>query len=539
MTVLLSTLIGAGAGDEAVDNREFKNYQDWYGYYAGGQGDGHNFATPQSTRDAGNADGGTGTGAQNRRAVDNSTFTWTVPTGVSKVRITCLGGGGGGGHYRSHYYGDAGGSGGGFASGEYNVTAGENLTIFVGRGGWGKYRTTGWGASGQDTYVQAVSGGSGHINVQAGGGGRGYHQTSVDPPGSGTVSGSDLVAGTNLAYTGGRGGYGSPNGFGWGPEGYPSGGGGSCASYKGNGYRGGNGDNGGYSFGAGGGGGIGGRGGDVSGNNSPSNNEFWAAGGGGSNGQGTAWTPSGPQSSYNSKGGDGAGFVTADGGGGYTGQGFKNVAGQGGTPMYNGYNSSNWFYESGGSRYGDGYAAAYNQFSAGGGGGGGANQYEQGFTGSPSGGGATSYPSAKCFNGVLGRLFGGGGAGAPRSDANFGSNCFSGGQGGAGAGGGGAASTETNNQNDYTNWASYNTFSVTDLAWYTNDNKLDANNYRLNGNGGHGGALGGGGGGNSRQGAMGGAGGIGAGGGGCHGHYEPSGEGLSGAGGPGYVLIEW
>ena len=38
---------------------------------------------------------------------------------------------------------------------------------------------------------------------------------------------------------------------------------------------------------------------------------------------------------------------------------------------------------------------------------------------------------------------------------------------------------------------------------------------------------------------MGGAGGIGAGGGGCHGHYEPSGEGLSGAGGPGYVLIEW
>ena len=29
------------------------------------------------------------------------------------------------------------------------------------------------------------------------------------------------------------------------------------------------------------------------------------------------------------------------------------------------------------------------------------------------------------------------------------------------------------------------------------------------------------------------------GGGGGSGHYEPSGEGLSGAGGPGYVLIEW
>ncbi len=135
MSTLLSALIGSSGASSGDDNREFKNHQDWYAYYAGGQSNSFNFPTPQSTRDAGNSSGGTGTGAQERRAVDNSTFQWTVPNGVSKIRVTCLGGGGGGGHYRSHYYGDSGGSGGAFGSGEYNVTAGDILDVFVGRGG--------------------------------------------------------------------------------------------------------------------------------------------------------------------------------------------------------------------------------------------------------------------------------------------------------------------------------------------------------------------------------------------------------------------
>tara|TARA_B100000427_G_scaffold98368_1_gene80893 strand:- start:3545 stop:5170 length:1626 start_codon:yes stop_codon:yes gene_type:complete len=541
MATLLSTLIGAGgASGSGTDNREYKNFQDWYGYYAGGQSNGYNFATPQSTRDPGNTSGGTGTGAQNRRAVDNSTFTWEVPTGVSKVRITCLGGGGGAGHYRSHYYGDSGGSGGGFGSGEFNVTAGEVLDIFVGRGGWGRYQDSGWGGSGQTTSVQASSanGGSGHLNVQAGGGGRGYHSSNVDPPGSSTVNGSDLISGTNMAYTGGRGGYGSQTGFGWGPEGYPSGGGGSCASYKGNGYRGGNGDNGGYGYGGAGGGGIGGEGGNTSGNNSPSNVEFWGAGGGGSAGQGTNGYPSGGGSSYNPKGGAGASWVSADGGGGYTGQGMKSVEGNNDSSnMYNGYNNANWYYYGSGSRYGDGVGSSYS--GGGGGGGGGGSQYEQGFGGSSGGGGGTTYPNAKTFNGVLGRLFGGGGCGGPRSSANFGGQAHTAGNGGAGAGGGGCGVETNNGQNDYSNMNNYCTFSTVDLAWYVNDNQIDQNHYRLNGNGGHGGALGGGGGGNSQHGSMGGNGGIGAGGGGAIGHYSPSSNGQSGAGGPGYVLIEW
>ena len=85
MATLLSALIGSSGSGAGEDNREFKNFQDWYGYYAGGQSNTFNFATPQSTRDPGNTTGGTGTGAQNRRAPDNTTFNWDVPSGVTKI----------------------------------------------------------------------------------------------------------------------------------------------------------------------------------------------------------------------------------------------------------------------------------------------------------------------------------------------------------------------------------------------------------------------------------------------------------------------
>ena len=65
MTVLLSTLIGSGGSGS--DPREFKNWQDWYGERYGGQNNSYpDQSTPSSTRDAGNSDGGTGTGAQQR-----------------------------------------------------------------------------------------------------------------------------------------------------------------------------------------------------------------------------------------------------------------------------------------------------------------------------------------------------------------------------------------------------------------------------------------------------------------------------------------
>ena len=81
MAILLSTLMGVGASETSDDAREFKNHQDWYGQF-GGQ------SPTQSTRDP-----GLGTGAQNRYITGTASF--TVPSGVSKIRVTCIGGGGG------------------------------------------------------------------------------------------------------------------------------------------------------------------------------------------------------------------------------------------------------------------------------------------------------------------------------------------------------------------------------------------------------------------------------------------------------------
>ena len=59
-----------------------------------------------------------------------------MPDGVEKIRVTVIGGGGGGGCHSSHYYGGQGGGGGAFASGEYNVEAGDTMRIVAGHGGY-------------------------------------------------------------------------------------------------------------------------------------------------------------------------------------------------------------------------------------------------------------------------------------------------------------------------------------------------------------------------------------------------------------------
>ena len=135
----------------AVDNREFKYWQDWYG---GDNADTANVASatwgfelPASTRDPGEdvEVGGVAVGAQQRRLLRGSSgtgnsTTWTVPDGVEKVRITCIGGGGGGSSYSSTYYGGPGGGGGSFASGEFTVTANQQLTVTCGHGGYGNWQ---------------------------------------------------------------------------------------------------------------------------------------------------------------------------------------------------------------------------------------------------------------------------------------------------------------------------------------------------------------------------------------------------------------
>jgi len=290
MSLLLSALIdtGAASGGSAPDTRTYKKWQDFYGEsmqtVVGTQ-----LVTeiPQSQR---SIDGT----AQNRR-VGSSGVAWTVPSGVSKIRVTCLGGGGGGGRRGTNYYGSSGGGGGAFSTAEYTVTAGETLNVRPGRSGAGYDRNFGSGSSndgyhGTNSYVH----GSGslsqnEINIEAdygrGGPQQGGSGGAKGTASASTTSGSRLVSGSDDKQDGGIGGQGNQNAIGWGPEGYAGGGGGSCGFKGSQGTRGGNSGNSyGYSWTGAGGGGIGGRGGNSEGSRTSSDYYNWSGAGGGTGG---------------------------------------------------------------------------------------------------------------------------------------------------------------------------------------------------------------------------------------------------------------
>ena len=569
MAQSLKTLIGkessSSSGGGPTDNREFKNFQDFYGVV-----ERNSNYMPSNTRDCGNTSGGTGTGAQERKVDYNVTKNWVVPNGVSKIRVTILGAGGGGASRRNtHYNGGGGGQGAAFVSGEVNVTAGQTLDIQVGRGGQGADSTQS-GGNGSSTTVAMSSGdgGTSVLSMISPGGYGGRESGNVPPtPGVGTLSGSALLAPNQINNKGGQSGSGSNRSFGFGPEGYGAGGGGSAGSYKNDGYRGGNASNSaGYSFTSGGGGGIGGRGGDAGSNNSTGQQWSHAGGGGGSRSAGIDGSnnDSSPQS---------------HGGGGWTDQltGYaytpheeqqQELSGAPARPdnYYRGYDPTNsnlnndwstwgWWKIMKGTRFGDGVSETV-QASRLSGGGGSSGTYEGGLSGAGGGaaGGTSAGPATygpKMFNGILGRLVGSGGAGTSSENHNFGHKCYMGGEGGAGGGGGGAASTTTQNQTTNRDWYNFFEWDPTNMAFTFSVNgntfgaqydgrgsqNLGDNMFRLQGTGGCGGACGGGGG--SGTYSVAGCGGIGAGGGGGNGHFNTSYGGRGGEGGPGYVLIEW
>ena len=565
MAQSLKTLIGkdssASSGEvTAVDNREFKNWQDWYG-----TDEERDSAIPQVQRDPGNTSGGTGTGPQNRKAGYNSQFNWVVPNGVTKIRVTCLGGGGGGASRRgTHYHGGGGGQGAAFVSGEVSVSAGQTLQIIVGRGGQGQ-NSIGPGNNGTDTSVVMApgDGGTSALNMLSPGAYGGYQNGGSPPsPGPGTLSGSSLLGSYQYNNAGGQSGVGSSRSFGFGPEGYGAGGGGSAGSYRGAGYRGGNASNSaGYSFCSGGGGGIGGRGGDAGSSNTSST--YWSHGGGGGGSRGQGVDGNNNDSSPQSHGGTGTSDqVTALGfedneepkldGSGVN----KGIYHRGWDPCFQAawVNNENWDWWRlmKGTRYGDGDKENVNASRISGGGS--SSQYESGLIGG-GGGGATTEPlgatyPAKMFNGVLGRLTGSGGAATASDNHNFGNQSYPGGEGGSGSGGGGAASSTTNHQHSQREWWKEWEWDTTNMAYtlsYDNNtfgygngrgkDNLGFNFGKMQPNGGAGGACGGGGGCGTY--GIGGPGGIGAGGGGGNGHYSTQYGGKGGSGGPGYVLIEW
>lgn len=145
-------------------------------------------------------------------------YNWTVPAGLTKIRVTAIGGGGGGGSRGPSGYGGSGGGGGGCGIGNLTVTPGSSITITVGAGGSNAQ---------YNTQATAGSGGTSQFGTQlivTGGGGGIWRGVRT--------SGGTVTVGGNLAsYTGGQGGAGNgtcDNG----------GGGGGAASPTGNGNAG-------------------------------------------------------------------------------------------------------------------------------------------------------------------------------------------------------------------------------------------------------------------------------------------------------------
>lgn len=584
----------AAAGAAQGDNRKFKHWQDWY------SADSANDATASSrgvltvddTRNPGSdvKVSGTAVGAQQRRVArvggTTGSVNWTVPDGVEKVRITCVGAGGGGGSNNSHYKGGQGGGGGAFASGEFNVAAGEVLVITPGLGGNGNRATT--GANGGTTAVVAATanGGSAHISVSAEGGTGGWYGNNgnAQPGNAAVVSGSDLVASTEIKTAGGRGGFGATTGAAWPHTGHVSGGGGSAGSMFGPGHAGGSATPstaGGIAHSNCGGGGIGGPGGRGVTNYSPSDVGYASGGGGGgSAGPGQNGDGSGAVSPANSMNGTGNGGM---GGRGLMPDMHEHDGWQQHEPHQVGLGGPNssqhrdyivsdsadtatdydkyYYWQMCGGRYGDGeatspkgnWAAANSVFN---------NKAD--YIGSTKQAHTINY-SANAFNGVLGRLWGGGGGGANRVHMVNTYAGATGGCGGSGGGGGGAygynyyTTSQSSARGDGDNMT---TWDPVNLAYRYDDDycvKPQGANGKIStgtkfsvfcwgpsranapgaGNGGHGGALGGGGG-ACYGGGTGGNGGIGGGGGGASHRYSPSNlYGFGGHGGPGYVLIEW
>lgn len=211
--------------------------------------------------------------------------TYTVPEGVTSIRVKMWGAGGGGGHYGGWTYGYPGG-GGGYTEADITVTPGQKLFVVVGQGGsngsvgvqsysYGgggpncggtdcRYGGQGGGRSaikiGTEDILTAGGGGgggatSGNINDESGGGGGGTTgQTGISPSnnayagkggtqsaGGAAGSGSNIGASAGQKYIGGRpntpysyGGAGGGGYFGGGGGAYTSpymGGGGGGSSF--------------------------------------------------------------------------------------------------------------------------------------------------------------------------------------------------------------------------------------------------------------------------------------------------------------------
>ncbi|MBV9784770.1 MAG: hypothetical protein JO264_13255 [Acidisphaera sp.] len=122
-----------------------------------------------------------------RMAVIAASGPWTVPAGVSLIRMRAWGGGGCGGNGGGGAGG--GGAGGGYSEGYYPVTPGEALYATIGVGGTSGSNGGNGGATGLSA-LGSGSGGGGGLDGSAGAAGSGSGQ-----PGAGFGTGA-LIAGS-------------------------------------------------------------------------------------------------------------------------------------------------------------------------------------------------------------------------------------------------------------------------------------------------------------------------------------------------------
>ena len=150
----------------------------------------------------------------------NSSGTWTAPTGVTSVRVWCIGGGGG--SYYNNCSNGAGGAGG-YAVGIYTVSPGTGYTVTIGSGGTGS--TTGAGSSGGTSsfgsFISATGGSGGPFGSGQGNSGSGSGGTILNSNAASTYyviyqspvgTGSQLKTSGTAPATGANGTYGAGNG---------------------------------------------------------------------------------------------------------------------------------------------------------------------------------------------------------------------------------------------------------------------------------------------------------------------------------------
>lgn len=121
------------------------------------------------------------------------THTFTVPTGVSKIRAVAIGGGGGAGLFGTFF---TGGGGGGAAIKSFTVSAGQTVTVVVGSGGAGRLSTTASNFSASNGGSSSVTVGGVSITGGGGTGGKGTASPTTYAGGAGANGDVNCTGGT-------------------------------------------------------------------------------------------------------------------------------------------------------------------------------------------------------------------------------------------------------------------------------------------------------------------------------------------------------